>query len=385
MHAIAFKAGPRLATRLVFFIAGFATATWAVIVPFAKANTGVNEATLGTLLLCLGMGALIAMPLTGMLTTRYGCRRVITVALAIVTPATPLLAGISDTALLATVLLLFGIGVGVTDCAMNIQAIIVERQARTPLMSGFHGMYSVGGIAGAGFMTLMLTLGASVLIASLAAAAIVALLLVLSLEGLLPWANPATGQGFAVPRGIVLLIGIVCYAVFLAEGTVLDWSAVFLTEVRGMPETMGGLGFTAFAVAMTVARLTGDRLIAWLGALPMVFGGAVVAAGGFALVTFVPAWSLTLLGYVLVGAGCANIVPVMFSAVGRQTLMPQAAAVPAITTMGYLGVLAGPAMVGYIAHGSSLSNAFIFITILMLAVAGLSLAIHPGRKAVPRS
>ncbi|MEG1210037.1 MAG: MFS transporter [Leclercia sp.] len=371
----------RLATRIIFFIAGFVTATWAVLVPYAKANTGVNEATLGSLLLCLGMGALIAMPLTGMLTSRYGCRRVILVAMVMVMLTTPLLAIIANPPLLAAVLLLFGVGVGVTDCAMNIQAIIVERSSPKPLMSGFHGMYSVGGIAGAGAMTLLLTLGASAFTACLIVTLSVALMLAVSLKGLLPWANPASGPAFAIPRGVVLLIGAICFAVFLAEGTVLDWSAVYLTEVRGVPESLGGLGFTCFAVAMTIFRLTGDRLIARTGALRAVVGGAIVAAIGFALVTFVPVWTLSLLGYVLVGAGCANIVPVMFSAVGRQTRMPQAVAVPAITTLGYLGVLAGPAIIGYVAHATSLTQAFIVIMVLMLIVAALSVTVTSGQHA----
>jgi len=371
----------RLATRIVFFIAGYVTATWAVLVPYAKANTGVNEATLGSLLLCLGMGALIAMPLTGMLTSRYGCRRVIVTALAIVMLTTPLLAIIPDPRLLAAALLLFGVGVGVTDCAMNIQAIIVERDSPQPVMSGFHGMYSVGGIAGAGAMTLLLTLGATAVVACLIIILSVILMLAVSLKGLLPWANPSTGPAFAVPRGVVLLIGAICFAVFLAEGTVLDWSAVFLTEVRGVPESLGGLGFTCFAVAMTIFRLTGDRLIARTGALRAVVGGAIVAAVGFALVTFVPQWQLSLVGYVLVGAGCANIVPVMFSAVGRQTRMPQAVAVPAITTMGYLGVLAGPAIIGYMAHATSLTQAFMVIMLLMLVVAMLSVTVTANQPA----
>lgn len=367
----------RLATRIVFFIAGYVTATWAVLVPFAKANTGVNEATLGSLLLCLGMGALIAMPLTGILTSRYGCRRVIITAMAIVLLTTPLLAIIPDPRLLAAALLLFGVGVGVTDCAMNIQAIIVERDAPGPVMSGFHGMYSVGGIAGAGAMTL----GASAFVACLIIILSVILMLAFSLKGLLPWANPASGPAFAVPRGVVLLIGLICFAVFLAEGTVLDWSAVFLTEVRGVPESLGGLGFTCFSVAMTFFRLTGDKLIARTGALRAVVGGAIVAAAGFALVTFVPQWQLSLLGYVLVGAGCANIVPVMFSAVGRQTRMPQAVAVPAITTLGYLGVLAGPAIIGFVAHATSLTQAFMVIMVLMLVVALLSVTVTTSQPA----
>lgn len=368
------------ATRIIFFLAGFITATWAVIVPFARANTGVNEAQLGTLLLCLGVGALIAMPVTGWLTSRFGCRRVILVAVALIVISTPWLAVLSDPLLLALALLIFGIGIGVTDCAMNIQAILVEKQAAKPVMSGFHGMYSVGGIAGAGFMTLILAMGFSVLTGCLLAVAAVIIMTLVSVSGLLTYANPAEGPVFAVPRGSVLIIGIICFAVFLTEGTVLDWSAVYLTDVRAIPASLGGLGYTCFAIAMTVARLTGDRIISSLGRLPVVLGGALVAAAGMAMVTFIASWPLALLGYTLVGAGCANIVPVMFSAAGRQTVMPQAVAIPAITTLGYLGVLSGPAVIGYVAHYTHLGFSFSLIMTLMLVVGAVSLTLNLGHN-----
>ena len=369
-----------LATRIIFFLAGFITATWAVILPFARGNTGVNEAQLGTLLLCLGVGALIAMPVTGWLTSRFGCRRVILVAVALVIISTPWLSVLSDPLLLALALLIFGVGIGVTDCAMNIQAILVEKQAEKPVMSGFHGMYSVGGIAGAGFMTLLLAMGFSVLTGCLLAVVAVIIMTLFSAPGLLTYANPAEGPVFAVPRGSVLIIGIICFAVFLTEGTVLDWSAVYLTGVRAIPASLGGLGYTCFAIAMTVARLTGDRIISSLGRLPVVLGGALIAAAGMAMVTFIASWPLALLGYTLVGAGCANIVPVMFSAAGRQTVMPQSVAVPAITTLGYLGVLSGPAVIGYVAHYTHLAFSFSLIMALMLIVGAVSLTLDLGRS-----
>ncbi len=359
-------------TRMVFFMAGFATAAWAALVPFAKYNTGVSDGTLGILLLCLGGGALVAMPLTGMLTARFGCRRVMVVSVLIFSAILPLLAVTSDARLLALALLLFGIGVGTTDCAMNVQAIIVEKASPRPLMSGFHGFYSVGGIAGAGAMSGMMSLGLSASAASLATTIIVLLLLTLCVRGFLTYANPQEGPAFAVPHGIVLLLGAVCFIVFLAEGAVLDWSAVYLTEYRGLSEAQGGVGFACFAATMTLGRLTGDRIVARLGQQRVVFTGALVAATGILLTVWGGSWELALVGYALVGMGCANIVPVMFSAIGRQTAMPQVLAVPAVTTLGYMGVLAGPASIGGIAHHSSLAVAFIVVAIAMLAVAAVS-------------
>ncbi|HCE8947236.1 TPA: MFS transporter [Morganella morganii] len=362
----------QMATRALFFVAGFASAAWAALVPFAKLNTGVNDGVLGLLLLCLGGGALVAMPLTGVLTTRFGCRLVMTVSVILLSITLPLLAVINHTGLLALTLIIFGMGIGITDCAMNIQAIIVEKAAPKPMMSGFHGFYSVGGIAGAGAMSGFMLAGMGALQAAGAVTAICLLLLALSYKGMLDYAWPSEGPAFAVPRGAVLLIGIICFATFLAEGSVLDWSAVFLTEYRHVPESMGGLGFACFAVLMSLGRLTGDKIVAVLGRPQVVLWGALLAAGGLLLSVLSDNWLLALTGYGLIGLGCANVVPVMFSAIGRQTSMPQAVAVPAVTTLGYLGILAGPASVGLIAYRFTLPAALLAVVVLLLLVALLS-------------
>jgi len=375
----------KTATRTIFFVAGLVTATWAVIVPFARFNTGVNEGVLGTLLLCLGFGAMAAMPVTGMLTTRYGCRRVIIAAAIVIMLSMPFLAFVSTPLLLGISLFVFGTGIGVTDCAMNVQAILVEKKAQRPLMSGFHGMYSVGGIAGAGLMTGLLSSGLSILSSTLVLITLVLLLLLLSFRQLLPYANPSEGPAFAVPKGTVLILGLICFIIFMAEGTVLDWSAVYLVDSRNVAESLGGLGFAAFATAMTAGRLTGDYIVARLGALAVVLAGAVAAMAGFVIIICsTPVW-LLLTGYLLIGIGCANIVPVMFSQTGRQKSMPQTVAVPAVTTLGYIGVLAGPAIIGYIAHHSTLEHGFIFVIVLLLMALVLSYSIRhllkPGSSA----
>lgn len=373
VSAAAVPAGrEQMATRALFFVAGFASAAWAALVPFAKLNTGVNDGVLGLLLLCLGGGALVAMPLTGVLTTRFGCRKVMTVSVVLLSVTLPLLAEINDTALLALTLIVFGMGIGITDCAMNIQAIIVEKAAPGPMMSGFHGFYSIGGIAGAGAMSGFMLAGMGVLQAAAAVMVICLLLLAFSYKGMLNYAWPSEGPAFAVPRGAVLLIGIICFATFLAEGSVLDWSAVFLTEYRNVPESMGGLGFACFAVLMSLGRLTGDKIVAVLGRARVVLWGALLAAGGLLLSVLSDNWLTALTGYGLIGLGCANVVPVMFSAIGRQTSMPQAVAVPAVTTLGYLGILAGPASVGLIAYRYTLPAALLAVVALLLLVALLS-------------
>ncbi|VVO39033.1 MFS transporter [Pseudomonas fluorescens] len=359
----------QMSTRIAFFIAGFGIAAWAPLVPYAKARAGLDEGTLGLLLLCLGVGSMIAMPLAGVLASRFGCRRVMTAGTLLICLALPLLATVSSIPLLIAALFMFGAGLGSVDSTVNLQAVIVERASGKTMMSGFHGLFSLGGIVGAAGVSALLGLGMSPLGAMLVVIVLLLLALFKAAPHLLPYGSESTGPAFAVPHGVVLFIGILCFIVFLAEGAVLDWSAVFLTSERNLDAAYAGLGYAAFALTMTAGRLTGDAIVQRLGAKRVIIIGGLTAAAGLLLATLAPAWEAALVGYALVGAGCSNIVPVLYTAVGKQKVMPENIAVPAITTLGYAGILAGPAVIGFIAHGSSLSIAFGLIAVLLLAVA----------------
>ena len=359
----------QMSTRIAFFIAGFGLAAWAPLVPYAKARAGLDEATLGLLLLCLGAGSILAMPIAGILATRYGCRRVLVGGTLLICMALPLLATVSSIPLLIATLFLFGAGLGAVDSTVNLQAVIVERASGRNMMSGFHGLFSVGGIAGAAGVSALLALGLSPLWAIVVVIAITLAALLKAAPHLLPYGSESSGPAFAVPHGVVLFIGLLCFTVFLAEGAMLDWSAVFLSSEKNIDEAYAGLGYAAFALTMTAGRLTGDTIVRRLGARLVIVLGGVFAAAGMTLATLAPSWEVALLGYALVGAGCSNIVPVLYTAVGKQTVMPEHIAVPAITTLGYAGILAGPAAIGFIAHASSLSMAFLLIAAMLMAVA----------------
>ena len=356
-------------TRLLFLLAGFGAASWASLVPVAKAATGVNEGELGLVLLCLGIGSLLAMPVSGVVSTRHGCRKVLMVCGVALCACLPLLASVQNVFTLAAALFFFGAMIGTFDCVMNIQAVIVERDSKRPLMSGFHGFYSLGGLLGAATTSTIMDLGVSPFATVSAIALAGVLLLMLIRRHVLPYGNPAEGPPFALPRGEVLFLGMLCMTVFLVEGSMMDWSAVMLTENHGMPVAQAGYGFAAFSLTMTFGRLTGDRIVARVGRRSVVTVGGLLAMGGILLATLVPLWQAALLGYAMVGLGCSNIVPVLFTAVGRQTSMPQSVAAPAMSTLGYAGVLAGPAAIGFIAHHSSLPMAFLLVAALMLFVA----------------
>ncbi|WLG21662.1 MFS transporter [Pseudomonas sp. FP1154] len=359
----------QMSTRIAYLIAGVGIAAWAPLVPYAKVRANLDEGTLGLLLLCLGVGSILAMPISGALAARFGCRRVLSGGTILICLALPALATMTSLPWLVAALFLFGAGLGTVDSTVNLQAVIVERASGKTMMSGFHGMFSLGGIIGAAGVSALLGLGLSPLGATLVVNALLLVALFKAAPHLLPYGSESSGPAFAIPHGVVLFIGILCFIVFLAEGAVLDWSAVFLTAERGVETAYAGLGYAAFALTMTVGRLTGDSVVHRLGARRVIIYGGATAAAGFLLATLAPMWQAALLGYALVGAGCSNIVPVLYTAVGKQTLMPEAIAVPAITTIGYAGILAGPALIGFVAHGSSLSFAFGLIALSLVAVA----------------
>ncbi len=364
----AVAAPARTSTRVTFFMIGFGMAAWAPLVPYAKARLGVDEGALGLLLLCLGAGSCMTMPFSGALAARFGCRRLITVAALGLLLSLPLLAALSSPILLGVALLLFGASVGSIDVAVNIQAVMVEAATRRALMSGFHGLFSVGGIVGAGFVSALLWLGASPLSAALCADAVIGVALLSAWPHLLREGDGGS-TAFAVPHGLVLLIGALCFISFLTEGAMLDWSAVFLAAWRDLAPAQSGLGYAVFSVTMTIGRLTGDRVVRHLGGRTVLAGGAVCAASGLVVATLVPSAAASLAGFALVGLGASNIVPVLFSALGRQRVMQPSLAASAASTMGYFGILLGPALIGFGARAASLPVALLAVAALLLVVA----------------
>jgi hypothetical protein len=252
----------QVSTRIAFFIAGFVMAAWAPLVPFAKARAAIDDGVLGLILLSLGVGSIVTMPLAGALAARFGCRLVIAVSTVLLCLTLPMLATVVGLPLLIGAVLVFGAGVGALDVAINIQAIIVERASGRSMMSGFHGQFSLGGMAGAAGVTALLGAGSSPFAATLCVSAAILVMLALAAPHLLPYGARREGPVFAFPHGVVLFIGVLCFIVFLTEGAVLDWSAVFLTSARGMEASYAGLGYAAFALTMTVGRIGAGSVLA---------------------------------------------------------------------------------------------------------------------------
>lgn len=358
--------GAALATRLAFFGAGFTMAAWAPLIPFAKAQLGASDAQLGVLLLCLGLGSLIAMPITGFVSAQKGARGMILLGGAGLVVLLPVLMLAQSATGLGAALFLFGAALGTIDVAMNVHGAEVERRTARPMMSGFHAMWSVGGIAGAGTMTGLLSFGLSPQMAAVIGALIATVALIIAAPKLLRARADDSAPAFAWPRGIVLLIAGLAAIVFLVEGAILDWGALLSVGRDLLPTEQAGIGFMLFSIAMAIGRLAGDRLVARMGAFKTLFGGGLLVVAGLAFMLLSPVALAALVGFFLVGLGAANLVPVLFSAAGRQTIMPPALAIAAVTTTGYGGILLGPALIGFASQATTLPTAFWGLAVLML-------------------
>jgi predicted MFS family arabinose efflux permease len=358
----------RLATRLAFLVAGFGVACWAPLVPFAKARLRVDDGALGLLLLCLGLGSVAAMLLAGAINARYGSRPIILVGGFGLAVLLPLLAVAGSPVSLGLTLLAFGAALGSLDVAMNIHAVEVERAAAKPLMSGFHALFSVGGFAGATLITFLISLNIAPIASTLFASMLMAIAMAFAAPRLLRASYSEKAPLFVAPHGIVLLLAALALVMFLVEAAILDWSALLVTGKGLVSEARGGLGYSIFAIAMTAGRFSGDFVSARIGDRAILFWGGLATIGGLALVLTAPIASVAMSGFLLVGLGASNIVPVLFRGAGAQRVMPAGLAVAAITTAGYAGNLVGPAAIGFVAKAAGLPVAFWLLAALVGAV-----------------
>jgi permease of the major facilitator superfamily protein len=354
------------AVRAFFFIGGFGSASWAPLVPLLRERLAIGDDVLGMLLLCVGIGSLVTMPLAGALSTRLGCRKVLTVTAVVYAAVLVAICAVDSLLLAVPVILLFGALMGCVDVVINVAAVIVEQGIGRRIMSGTHAFWSIGGFVGAGLYGVWVgAMGLAPMQSTLIAAGVILLFTGLFGSRLIPYGGGG-GRLIAIPRGIIVFIGIAAFIAFLSEGAVMDWSGVYLTTVRGFDLALAGVGFSVFSAAMFLMRLLGDAVVQRLGQRRVAVGGALLACAGILLVMFAPVDALLYAGFFAIGIGAANIVPVFFSLMGKQNVMPIGAAVSAVSTMGYLGILAGPAAIGLVSHLVNLQAAFGILAVLCL-------------------
>ncbi|MET9330721.1 MFS transporter [Streptomyces cellulosae] len=397
-----------MATYLYFILCGTLMGAWVVHIPAAEERVGISHATLGGLLVLLGLGAFAGMQVAGPLTDRLGAR-VVVPATAVLCGATLVLPGLArDPWSLAGALLVFGACNGALDVSMNAHAVHVEKAYGRPVMSGFHATFSVGGVlaalvaagatsAGAGPVATMAAIGG--------VSIVIALVSVRALMPAAPVAPPAEGSAGADEfeetgdakeassparaarrsmTGRVWLLAVLALMVMLCEGAANDWSALHLRDVLGASTSTAAFAYGTFAAAMTVGRLLADRLVARFGSTAVLRHGAITAAVGITLVALGPWMWTAFAGWALFGLGLSGTVPQLFSAAGHADPAAAGANVSRVAGLGYVGMLAGPAVIGWLTHVVALNHTFLLLTLLCVTTAVGAGVLRTTSDAVPR-
>ncbi|MDF5756985.1 MFS transporter [Spongiactinospora sp. TRM90649] len=375
------------AIAAVFAVHGAVGGSFATRVPWLQEHLAIDTRALGFALLCQPIGAFVAMPLAGRLAYRFGGRATTRALLAMWTAllALPMLA--PGPIWLGMVFLLCGASAGMSDVAMNAQGVTIERRLGRSIMSGLHGMWSVGNLAGAGIGAVAAHFGVDArLHLSVMAAALVATGLRVSRP--LPEARPAPGEQapprFAVPPRAVLAVGLIGFCATFAEWGASGWAALYLKDVTGASPGVAAAGYAVFALFMVTTRLSGDGLVRKVGPVAAVrASGATAVLGGLLIVTGrVPA--VVIAGFALMGLGLAVIVPLVFAAAGRAGPTP-AQGVAGVATITYLSGLIAPPVTGWLAGAVAFPFAFALVTALMAAMACAAGVLRPRHQGGGRS
>ncbi|MBF6145111.1 MFS transporter [Nocardia nova] len=420
----------RAAVFATFALNGFLAAMWVVHIPVITDRTGVSHGTLGLLILVMAGSGIVGMQAAGPLADRFGSRTLVGAAVTWLIVAVSGPAWATGPIQLGIALAIFGFGNGALDVSMNAQAVQVERVYGRPIMAAFHALFSCGGLVGSLAGAAAMHAGADIRV-SFAVAAVLGLLVMLaSVPSLLPrphttshiepsaaeYAAPAADhagtaaavaresdvksavasqdsrirRGESVRRRIrrllppkVLALAAIAFALLMAEGVANDWSALQTHEHLGVGDATAALSFGAFSIAMTVGRFTADRVSERFGRIAVVRWGAVLGAAGLAVIMVSPWLPLSLAGWILAGLGLAGGVPQIFTAAGNLGTATAATDMSKVFGLGYLGFLAGPSIIGWLAQLTSLTLAFTFPLMAVLLCAWFAGTVGDAQSSAP--
>ena len=374
----------RWAVAAIFLVNGTVMGTWAAQIPPLAERLQISHSTLGLALLCMAFGALVAMPLTGMFIARFGSAAVTRASTPVLLLALPVSLLSPNPAVLMVLLFVYGGANGMMDVAMNAHAVTVERKLARPVMSSLHGMWSLGGLIGAGWAAIMLPLMSpvaeamlTVAIGAVAAFTALAFFLASTID------RGSAGTRIALPNKATLGIGALCFLGMVAEGAVLDWGALHLRSSLDVGPGVAATGFAAFSASMAASRFSGDWLRGRVGSVALVRWSGALAGAGIIVALLAPWPVLAIIGFAAVGLGLANLVPVLFGAAGRIPGQTPGAAIAALATIGYAGFLVGPPIIGFVADATSLTLA---LGLIFVACAVITLTAHivePEHRAAP--
>jgi MFS family permease len=359
----------RGSVSLIFLIHGLIISTWAVRIPAFQAQLHLSPAVLGRSLMMAAIGSILAMPLTGWLIHRFGTLIITMGSTLGFCLALPVIAESKTVLGLSVALLFYGATAGSMDVAMNTHAVMLEKQYQRHIMSSFHALFSLGGMAGSALGGLVASRGVSVGIHFWVSGIVLIAMSLLAFRWLaLPSTSSETEKvstrGTIVWSAALGALALLAFSIMLVEGAIADWSAIYLrTSVLAGPG-LAALGYAVFSGAMAAGRLAGDYLTGKLGRAHLVCYGALLAAAGLAFVLLFGNAAAALVGFTCAGAGLATIIPNTFAASGNIEGSAPGPSLAVVTTAGYAGFLCGPPMIGFVAQLSTIRAALWILVIL---------------------
>lgn len=369
----------RIAISCFFFIQGLTFASWASRIPDIKNALELSDAALGAILLSLPIGQFFALALSGYLVTRYGSR-IVLVTTSILYPATLLLIGLaSGPVMLIAALLLTGFFGNLYNIAVNTQAVGIEALYGRSIMASFHGLWSLAGFTGGLIGTFMIANDLSPFQHYWVINGLTLLLTFLFVRSTLPrdaGTSDAKPKLFVKPDGVIFILGVVAFSCMVCEGTMFDWTGVYFDKIVKTPKELTQFGFVAFMSTMAGGRFIADFLITRLGARRMLQISGIMIFTGIAILVAFPFFVPSIAGLLIAGFGVSSVVPLTYGLAGQSKTMPAGQALAAVTSLGFLGFLIAPAMIGFISEAYSLRLAFGLIASMGLMVAFLSVKVQ---------
>ena len=359
----------RIAVAAYYFSMGICFASWASRIPDIKSHLQLTEAQLGTILLALPAGQLLMMPFSGRLVTRYSSRTVLSIAILLYAFELTNIGWVNKPWQLALALFLFGLVGNMSNISVNTQGVLAEKIYGRSIMASFHGVWSLAGFTGAMLGLLAMNLHLSPRLHFI----IIASLVLVLTTWMRPWLVPGTTVSekkkfFSKPEGALVQLGIIAFCTLAAEGAMFDWSGVYFKEVVKAPPSLVIMGYASFMIMMTLGRFTGDRIITRIGKKKLLqLSGLLVGCGLLISVLF--PWLITAtIGFLVVGFGTSSIIPTVYSTAGRAAKVAPGIALASVSSIGFLGFLFGPPLIGYIAQLASLRYSFAAVAIMGFCV-----------------